>query len=101
MKVKVLKSFKDKHTKALHIENTELTISKERYEELNSTSLGIFVKEIKEDGILTDYADKYLLTEAQLSSYSKKELVEFAKDKGIELDIKLAKTKMIEQLLIK
>lgn len=98
MKVKVLKRFKDKYTKVLHKENTELTISKERYEELNSTSLGIFVKEIEEDATL---ADKYSLTKDHLSSYSKKELVEFAKDKGIELDMKLTKTKMIEQLLEK
>lgn len=48
MKVKVVKKFKDKHTKDLHEVNEILTISKERFEEINSTALGVFVKEIKE-----------------------------------------------------
>lgn len=48
MKVKVIKRFSDKHTKALHEAGTELIISKERFEEINSTAHGVFVEEIKE-----------------------------------------------------
>ena len=47
MKVKVLKAYKDKHDKSLHKPGEELTISKGRYEEINSTARGIFVEEIK------------------------------------------------------
>jgi len=44
--VKVIKRFKDKHTNLLHGVGQELEIAKERYEEINSTSLGVFVEEI-------------------------------------------------------
>ena len=47
MKVKVIKAYKDKHDKSLHKPGEELTISKGRYEEINSTVLGVFVEEIK------------------------------------------------------
>lgn len=49
MKVKTLKQFIDKNTKDLHKVNEELTISKERYQEINGTSLGIFVEEIRKE----------------------------------------------------
>lgn len=49
MKVKVLREFIDKETKTLHDKDTELTMSKERFEEVNSTAHGILVKEIKEE----------------------------------------------------
>lgn len=48
MRVKILKSFKDKYTRTLRIVNTEIEVSKERYEEINSTSLGILAEEIVE-----------------------------------------------------
>lgn len=48
MKVKVLREFIDKETKTLHDKDTEIIISKERFEEINSTAHGILVKEIKE-----------------------------------------------------
>lgn len=47
MKVKVIKTFKDKHTNILHGIGQELDITAERFRELNGTSFGIFVKEIK------------------------------------------------------
>lgn len=47
MKVKVIKIYRDKHSRTLHKPGEELTISKERYEEINSTARGIFVEEIK------------------------------------------------------
>lgn len=47
MKVRVVKKFRDKNTKNLHNLNDEIKISKERYEEINSTFPGIiFVEEI-------------------------------------------------------
>lgn len=48
MKVKVIKQYIDKNTRDLHKINDELTITKERYEEINSTAHGIFVEEIKQ-----------------------------------------------------
>lgn len=48
MRVKVIKDFRDKYTKKLHKAGEELEITKERYEEINSTAHGIFVKEIPE-----------------------------------------------------
>lgn len=49
MKVKVLKKFRDKYTKNLHKAGQEIEITNERVEEINSTSYGVFVKEIKEE----------------------------------------------------
>lgn len=49
MRVKVLKKYYDKNTKELRKVNDELTISKERYQEINGTSRGVFVEEIKEE----------------------------------------------------
>ena len=40
--------YKDKHTKTLHKENEEIEITEERYKELTTSPLGVFVKEIKE-----------------------------------------------------
>lgn len=47
MKAKVLKTFRDKYTRAVHKKGSTIEVSKERFEEMNSTSL--FVEEIKED----------------------------------------------------
>lgn len=46
MKVKVIKSFIDKNTRNLHKVGETITVSNERFEELTSTSRGIFVEEI-------------------------------------------------------
>lgn len=48
MRVKVLKRYKDKYTHDFHKEDEILTISSERYQEINGTALGIFVEEVKE-----------------------------------------------------
>jgi len=48
MRVKVLKAFRDRYTRILQIPNTEIEVTKERFEVINSTSLGILVEEIKE-----------------------------------------------------
>lgn len=47
MKVKVIKKFRDKHTKEIHKVNKEMEISKERFDEI--LSVGKFVEEIKEE----------------------------------------------------
>lgn len=51
MKVKVIKDFVDKHTKDLHKVNDILTVSKERFEEINSTSHGAFVEAISDTDV--------------------------------------------------
>ena len=48
MRVKVLKDYVDKETRILHVKNTEIEITGARLSEINSTSYGVFVKEIKE-----------------------------------------------------
>ncbi|MCX7772212.1 MAG: hypothetical protein N2376_03765 [Clostridia bacterium] len=48
MRVKVVKSFRDKHTNALHKAGTKIEVSRERYDEINSAALGPFVEEIKQ-----------------------------------------------------
>jgi len=47
MKVKVIKDFRDKYTKKLHKTGEELEITKERYEEINSTAHGILVEKVE------------------------------------------------------
>lgn len=50
MKVRVLKRFRDKHTGEIHEANKEMTISKERYEEILTVGkLVKLVEEIKEE----------------------------------------------------
>lgn len=98
MKVKVIKQFKDKYTKVLHKKDSMLEIDRGRFEEINSTPFGFLVKEIN-DGSFSDYADKYPLTKNYLSSFTKKELIKHAKEKGIELDMKMTKSEMIKELI--
>lgn len=47
MKVRVIKTFRDKHTKEIHKVGKELTINKKRFEEI--LSKGKFVEEIPTD----------------------------------------------------
>lgn len=47
MRVRVLKTFRDKDTSALHGKGNEIEITKERYQEINSTTHGALVEEIK------------------------------------------------------
>lgn len=48
MKATVLKVYRDKITKKVHKVGQELEITKERYEEINSTAFGVFLEEIVE-----------------------------------------------------
>lgn len=44
MRVKVLRTFVDKHTGKLHKKGKEMEVSKERFEEINSTAHGVLVE---------------------------------------------------------
>lgn len=83
MKVKVLRRFKDKYTKQVYDKGRIIEVTNERYEEINSTTHGILVEK---------------LDEIDLGSMTKKELVEYAKNKGIELDMRMTKADMIKEL---
>ena len=48
MKVKVLKRFRNKYSKKIHEKGDVLDITKKRFEEINSTSFGVLIEEIKE-----------------------------------------------------
>lgn len=48
MKAKVIQSFIDKYSKKECKKGEVIEISEKRFEEINSTSFGIFVEEIKE-----------------------------------------------------
>lgn len=48
MKVKVIKPFRDKHSKTIHKKGQEIEVTQERYEEINSAALGPFVEKITE-----------------------------------------------------
>lgn len=56
------------------------------------------VEEIQ-DGGTNDYLDKYTVTEEYLSSMTKKELVELAKEKDINLNMRMTQKEMIEELI--
>ena len=84
MKVKVLRRFKDKYTKQVYDKGKIIEVTNERYEEINSTAHGILVEK---------------LDEIDLGSMTKKELVEYAKNKGIELDMRMTKAEMIKELM--
>lgn len=54
MKVLVIKEFMDKKENTLRKVNEEFIASKERVEEINSTSFGVLVKEVEEKGAEND-----------------------------------------------
>lgn len=84
MKVKVLQKFRDNKLKCIHNEDDVIEISKERYEELNSVSPDL-VEAIEEESVNFD-------------SMTKKEIVKFAEDKGIDLNMRMTKKEMVEEL---
>lgn len=84
MKVKVVKKFIDKYTKEVYETGQIIDITHERYEEINSTAHGILVEK---------------LDEINLESMTKKELVEYAKNKGIELNMRMTKAEMLKELM--
>lgn len=51
MKAKVLRLYKDKKTNELVKPGQTIAVSKERFEEINSTSHGLFLSEIEEEKV--------------------------------------------------
>ena len=49
MKVRVVKPFKDKHTKVVYQVGQEIEVTKERHKELISAALGPFVEAMEQD----------------------------------------------------
>lgn len=49
MRVKVLRTFKDKYTDTLNKINTEIEVTEKRFKEINSTRLGVFVEAINKN----------------------------------------------------
>lgn len=84
MKVKVIKKFRDKYTNDLHEINTILEVTNKRLEEMNSTAYGILVEAVAE----IDY-----------TSYTKKELIEMAEEKGVNVNPKMTKAEIIGELI--
>jgi ribosomal protein L9 len=83
MKVKVLQKFRDNKLKCIHNEDDVIEISKERYEELNSISPDLV--KAKEENINFD-------------NMTKKEIVKFAENKGVDLNMRMTKKEMVEEL---
>ncbi len=50
MKVEVLREYEDKYSGNIHKPNEILEMTEERYQEINGTAHGIFVKEITQQG---------------------------------------------------
>lgn len=88
LKVKVVKRFRDKLDNMKIKEIGEvIEVSKERYKELITSPFGIFVEELVKDEII------------DLDNMTKKELIKYAKTKGISLDAKMTKEDIIKELM--
>ena len=48
MKVKVIKPFRDKHTKVVYVKGEEIEVTKERLDEITSAASGPFVQAVSE-----------------------------------------------------
>ena len=97
MRVRVIKQFKDKYTKLLRRVGEEFEVTPERFEEMNSTALGIFVKELEEEPPTEPPEDSLI----DFSSMTKAQLIKYAAGQGIELNMEMTKNAMIESLLKK
>lgn len=92
MKVKVLRNFRDKYTKKLYKKGQIIDVTNERYEEINSTAHGVLVKAIEE--INAEPGQK-----VNFEDMTKKEIIEYAKSKGVELNTRMTKVEMIKELM--
>lgn len=107
MKARAIKLFRDKAEDVVRKKGDIFSISRERFEELNSTQFGVLVEETKnetnektvreadevkklEDGAIDHIAFKKM---------NKESLVKYAKEvKNIELEMTMTRTEMIEKL---
>lgn len=87
MKVKVISKFIDKYTNTLHLEGEILEIEARRVEEINSSLSYQFLESITESEDAPN-----------LNKLSKKELLDFAKSKDINIDSKLTKLEIVKEL---
>jgi len=124
MKIRATRSFIDKYSMKSIPKGTEFEVTEERFSELTAGPRGIFVEEIKEEIPVDppeELVDNQLQTadvnpvgqpkeleppkeevkEINFDIMTKKELVEFAKEKSIELNMEMTKKEMIEILLKK
>jgi len=85
MKVKVLRKFRDKYTKEIYETGQIIDITHERYEEINSTAHGVLVQSVEK--------------KINLEDMTKKEIIEYAKSKGVELNTRMTKAEMIKELM--
>ena len=92
MKVKVLRNFRDKYTKKLYKKGQIIDVTNELYEEINSTAHGVLVKAIEE--INAESGQK-----VNFEDMTKKEIIEYAKSKGVELNTRMTKAEMIKELM--
>lgn len=90
IRVKVIKKFRDKLDNYKIKKTGEIIeVTRERYKELSTSPLGVFVEKL----------EKVVDVEVDLGVMTKKELVEYANIKGIELDMKMTKKEMIKGLM--
>lgn len=85
MKVKVLRKFRDKYTKEIYETGQIIDITHERYEEINSTAHGVLVQSVEK--------------KINLEDMTKKEIIEYAKSKGVELNTRMTKAEIIKELM--
>lgn len=84
MKIRVLKPFKDKHTKEIYEVGQEVEVTEERYAEIKRTaSFNVRFEEVEE---------------IDLNNLTKEEIIEYAKESEIELDMEMTKKDMIKKL---
>ncbi len=124
MKVRAIRSYVDKYSMKSIPKGTEIGISKERFSELTAGPRGIFVEEIKEEppeeppkelsenqvptadvNSVEPHEElgpqKEEVKKINFEKMTKAELIEFAKENGIELSMEMTKVDMIEILLKK
>lgn len=120
MKVRAIRSFVDKYSMKSIPKGKEIEVTEERFSELTAGPRGVFVEKIQEDppedppkGLeekQVPTADvnpvemecpKEEVKETNFESMTKKELIEYAKEKSIELNMEITKKEMIEILLKK
>ena len=89
MKARVLKRFNDGWEKCTREVGEIIEVPPDRFKYFNSTHLGEVLKEVKENKN----------DEPDLETLTKKEIIEYAEAKGIELDERMTKKEMIKGLM--
>lgn len=92
MKVRAIKLFQDKEEGVIRKKDDTFNISKERYKEINSTRFGELVEIIDK----TQEAEE--TEEVDFNKMIKKEIIEHAKKKNIDLNMNMTKKEMVEIL---